>query len=103
MAEIYQSTCYNIKRYFRKVLEKRGWEGTLEIDEANERLTINVLNSKDMQRSKVKEKKYRELKSLSGGERSFVSVCFVMTLGREIASPSMLLDEFDVFMDADNR
>lgn len=45
----------------------------------------------------------KDMKSLSGGERSFTSVSFVLSLGQEISTPFFAMDEFDVFMDAVNR
>lgn len=44
-----------------------------------------------------------DLKSLSGGERSFTGVSFVLSLGREVRTPFFAMDEFDVFLDAVNR
>ena len=44
-----------------------------------------------------------ELKSLSGGERSFVTVCFICSLWTAMKTPFKFLDEFDVFMDVKHR
>jgi chromosome segregation ATPase len=44
-----------------------------------------------------------DLKSLSGGERSFVTICFLLALGSKLKANFHCLDEFDVFMDSINR
>ncbi|KAF7239464.1 Structural maintenance of chromosomes protein 6 [Varanus komodoensis] len=44
-----------------------------------------------------------DMKSLSGGERSFSTVCFILSLWSIAESPFRCLDEFDVFMDVINR
>jgi len=43
------------------------------------------------------------LRGLSGGERSFVMTCFILSLWHLIESPFCCLDEFDVYMDHINR
>ncbi|XP_034065526.1 structural maintenance of chromosomes protein 6-like [Gymnodraco acuticeps] len=43
------------------------------------------------------------MRSLSGGERSFSTVCFVVSLWVITEAPFRCLDEFDVFMDMVNR
>jgi len=43
------------------------------------------------------------VKQLSGGERSFSSLCLVLALKEATQTPFLALDEVDVFMDERNR
>jgi len=47
--------------------------------------------------------KMTDARSLSGGERSFSTVAFVLSLWHHCASPFKLMDEIDVFMDMVTR
>jgi len=44
-----------------------------------------------------------ELGALSGGEKSLTSVAILLAFGASAASPWRMFDEFDVFMDEENR
>ena len=44
-----------------------------------------------------------DTKSLSGGERSYTTLCLLLAMGKNVNCPFRVMDEFDVFMDAQNR
>lgn len=39
----------------------------------------------------------------SGGERSYTTMCLLLALGETLETPFRILDEFDVFLDAEVR
>jgi chromosome segregation ATPase len=45
----------------------------------------------------------KDPKALSGGEKSYATICLLLALWESMASPFRALDEFDVYMDAANR
>ena len=47
--------------------------------------------------------KGRATKTLSGGEKSFSTICLLLSIWDAMGSPIRCLDEFDVFMDSVNR
>ncbi|CAL2033100.1 unnamed protein product [Caenorhabditis brenneri] len=59
--------------------------------------------AKKQDSKKKKKKETRDLKGLSGGERSFVTAALVMSLWEVMEQPFRMMDEFDVFMDMMNR
>nr|XP_034965920.1 structural maintenance of chromosomes protein 6 [Zootoca vivipara]XP_034965921.1 structural maintenance of chromosomes protein 6 [Zootoca vivipara]XP_034965922.1 structural maintenance of chromosomes protein 6 [Zootoca vivipara]XP_034965923.1 structural maintenance of chromosomes protein 6 [Zootoca vivipara]XP_034965924.1 structural maintenance of chromosomes protein 6 [Zootoca vivipara]XP_034965925.1 structural maintenance of chromosomes protein 6 [Zootoca vivipara] len=85
------------KYYFNCLLSQRSYSGKIEFDHKNEKLSITV------QPGEGNKAALDDMKSLSGGERSFSTVCFILSLWSIAESPFRCLDEFDVFMDMVNR
>lgn len=83
---------------FSYLLSERKFRGTLRIDHRNQALDINVQPD-----SAEKSGDGRQTKTLSGGEKSFSTVCLLLSLWDAMGSPIRCLDEFDVFMDSVNR
>ncbi len=81
---------------FTNYLHSRNFTGHLKFDHAEEKLDIIVHTNKSKEASK-------DLKSLSGGERSYSTVAFLLSLWSIVECPILFLDEFDVFMDQINR
>ncbi|KAI9443259.1 P-loop containing nucleoside triphosphate hydrolase protein [Lactarius indigo] len=77
--------------YFGKVLFNHH-DGTLQLKVQTEDLNGTQGESRD-----------KDPRSLSGGEKSFATICLLLAMWESIGSPIRCLDEFDVFMDAVNR
>ena len=78
---------------FSNLVASRDYNGTLKFDHESQKLEVNVHPNKSKDTSDS-----RDLKSLSGGERSFSTVSFLLALWSIVESPILFLDEFDVFM-----
>jgi chromosome segregation ATPase len=85
--------------YFSYYLHMRGDEGKLRFNHDSKKLDIRVSTGDQY----VKGSRQKDSRSLSGGEKSFSQISFLLSLWQSISSPVICLDEFDVFMDAINR
>ncbi|CAK6961936.1 structural maintenance of chromosomes protein 6-like [Scomber scombrus] len=85
------------KYYFDSMLAQRGYTGSMTFDHKKETLSISV------QPGQGSKADLSDMRSLSGGERSFSTVCFVLSLWAITETPFRCLDEFDVYMDMVNR
>ena len=83
---------------FGYLLAERAFRGTLTIDHKNKKLDVHVQPDDTVRRGKG-----RQTKTLSGGEKSFSSVCLLLSLWEAMGAPLRCLDEYDVFMDDVNR
>lgn len=83
---------------FNAHLRKKGISGVAKVDYEQRTLAVEVRMPQDASRKNV-----RDTRGLSGGERSFSTLCFAMALHNMTEAPFRAMDEFDVFMDAVSR
>ncbi|KAI9834239.1 MAG: hypothetical protein M1819_003077 [Sarea resinae] len=82
---------------FTYLLSERSFRGALKTDHRHGILDLHV------EPDETKTGKGRQTKTLSGGEKSFSTICLLLSLWEAMGSPIRCLDEFDVFMDNVNR
>ncbi|XP_065365152.1 structural maintenance of chromosomes protein 6 [Calliphora vicina] len=82
---------------FSMILKLRDFEGTIDIDHQEKKLKISVV-PRDHNKNAVSS-----TKALSGGERSYSTVAFLISLWSCVDHPFYFLDEYDVFTDEVNR
>ncbi|KAL2917151.1 Structural maintenance of chromosomes protein 6 [Polyrhizophydium stewartii] len=101
--EFKQFISIRARRLFAELIRKRGYRGALQLDHERKELTLKVDVGEAQSRRYSGVGSDSDPKSLSGGEKSFATVCLLLALWESMASPFRALDEFDVFMDAVNR
>ncbi|XP_052255864.1 structural maintenance of chromosomes protein 6-like isoform X2 [Dreissena polymorpha] len=87
-----------IKTFFAMFLNERGYSGKITFSHKEGTLDMIVHPTKS-----GKDEGNKDLRSLSGGERSFSTICLILALWKSMECPFRCLDEFDVFMDMVNR
>ncbi|KAJ7600936.1 P-loop containing nucleoside triphosphate hydrolase protein [Mycena floridula] len=88
------------KLVFQYHLSHRGYFGKVMFDHKLKTLNLKVQTDDTATQQSSRDKDPR---SLSGGEKSFSTICLLLSLWESIGCPLRCLDEFDVFMDAVNR
>lgn len=88
----------NSRSNFMYLLSERDFRGKLILDHKNHMLEVQVEPDKTRKNAAA-----RNTKTLSGGEKSFSSICLLLAIWEAMGSPLRCLDEFDVFMDNVNR
>ncbi|XWS51588.1 hypothetical protein CRYUN_Cryun12cG0189600 [Craigia yunnanensis] len=83
---------------FNGHLGKKGISGHIKVSYEEKTLSVEVKMPQDASSSIV-----RDTRGLSGGERSFSTLCFALALHDMTEAPFRAMDEFDVFMDAVSR
>ncbi|GCC28180.1 hypothetical protein chiPu_0006608 [Chiloscyllium punctatum] len=92
-----KSMSIRCKLNFSILMSKQHYYGMIKFDHKSRDLSITVERGEGMKTGQ------EDMRSLSGGERSFSTVCFILSLWDSIESPFCCLDEFDVYMDMVNR
>jgi chromosome segregation ATPase len=92
------SVGHRTKMLFVAYLSYRNFQGDLVFDHKAKTLGITINPNRADTASGT-----RDTTTLSGGERSFSTVCLLLALWEAMESPFRAMDEFDVFMDAVNR
>jgi chromosome segregation ATPase len=87
-----------IRIQFNYLLSERGFRGKIDLDHRGRKVIIHIEPDETRKSSAG-----RNTKTLSGGEKSFSSICMLLSVWEAIGSPIRCLDEFDVFMDNVNR
>ncbi|KAL7751369.1 Structural maintenance of chromosomes protein 6 [Sorochytrium milnesiophthora] len=97
LASLTQAIGYKADCSFRSLMARRGFVGKLVFNHSTKQLDVHAnVESSDASKD-------RSIKTFSGGEKSFATVCLLLSLWEAIPSPIRCLDEFDVFMDEVNR
>ena len=89
-----------ICKRFTKFLSQRKAEGKVDIDHTKKQVALSV---KMDSTNEVASSQVSNIRVLSGGEKSFVTLSLIMATTHVIESPFFIMDEFDVFMDEANR
>jgi chromosome segregation ATPase len=79
---------------FNDILNRKGSSGELEFSHDEGTLDLNVQKDSTQESTQTKD-----VKALSGGERSFTTLALLLALGERLETPFRVMDEFDVFLD----
>ncbi|KAF2765588.1 putative ABC/SMC6 protein [Teratosphaeria nubilosa] len=89
---------YRTRTCFHIFLSERRFRGNVLIDHRSRQLDLSV----EPDRARASDSGRRAL-TLSGGEKSFSTICLLLSIWEAMGAPLRCLDEFDVFMDNVNR
>ncbi|TFY72836.1 hypothetical protein EVG20_g177 [Dentipellis fragilis] len=92
---------FRCKVVFQYHLSNRGYFGKVVFNHQDGTLQLKV-QTDDLNNTQGGSRD-KDPRSLSGGEKSFATICLLLAMWESIGSPIRCLDEFDVFMDAVNR
>lgn len=95
----------HVRSHFVQFLSVRGHSGSLQF-KRNEKGFMELIITTQMASHKSTDGETyetKDLRSLSGGERSFTTLAFMLALAEVVQNPIRVMDEIDVFQDEANR
>merc|ERR1712076_322725 len=84
---------------FDEMLNKKGSSGHIDFNHDKKKLDLVV--QKDFRNENISPT--ADIKSLSGGERTYTTLALLIALGENLETPFRVMDEFDVFLDHVSR
>ncbi|MCL7045553.1 hypothetical protein MKW94_011082 [Papaver nudicaule] len=98
----FKKNAHNLRKeltwQFNQNLSNKGISGHVKVNYNEKTLSLEVKMPQDASKDKV-----CDTRGLSGGERSFSTLCFALAIHGMTEAPFRAMDEFDVFMDAVSR
>jgi structural maintenance of chromosomes protein 6 len=92
-----------VRSLFQFYMRKRKNNGSIRLDRDAKTLQMSVKFFHHADAADKGSKGFTDMKSLSGGEKSFTLSSFLLALGHFMESPFRAMDELDVGMDPINR
>jgi len=77
---------------FNEILNQKGSSGSIEFSHVEKTLDLVV------QKDSSQTIQMKDVKDLSGGERSFTTLSLLLALGERLETLFRVMDEFDVFL-----
>mmetsp|Transcript_23439 Transcript_23439/g.52607 ORF Transcript_23439/g.52607 Transcript_23439/m.52607 type:complete len:1129 (-) Transcript_23439:385-3771(-) len=91
--------CVKVSRHwFDKYQQMNNSAGTIKFSHSTRELFLKVMVD-NQDKNTISD----DVRNLSGGERSFVTLCLLLALGHVVENPFRVMDEYDVFMDEGRR
>lgn len=99
-SELRNEAQQQICKRFTMFLSQRKAEGKVTINHSSKEVNLAV---KMDSTNEIAQSQVSNIRVLSGGEKSFVTLSLIMATAHIVESPFFIMDEFDVFMDEANR
>lgn len=93
-----------VRANFRKFLATRGHNGTIKFKSEQGQPELHIVTQMATHR-KADGQLYttKDNRALSGGEKSYTTLCFILALAEICQNPVRVMDEIDVFQDEGTR